>query len=274
MTIMTTGANKDFRIDYIQFGCHRYPHFLIGSIDDYRKRSNKAFYDRMTIFANGVIMYEGNVNTDKKLFVMSGKVCEEQNVDRAWVESLIFDGGIVSRLDLAMTTDVNILTLIQRDHEYAISQRYTKYQVIADIDYTPQTIYVGDFKSRKRKGIYRAYDKGLQLGLDVPMYRMELELKQKDAHIASRRYASGDTIPSIMSSKYRIDRDWYKDLFGDDIATMRFATLSDPGQRHIDNKMDWLERQVIPSLQYVIDYDHASGEKNFERLINLLKFKG
>lgn len=262
--------NKEFKIDYIQFSAERLPLWLVNENEDFRKKSNMAFYTHRTRFLNGAVMYEGNPNTDKKLFVLSGSVCDHFKVSPAWLKSIIDDDGTVSRIDFAMTTDLNILDLLQRDHKSIQSKMFTDVKIISDAEYTPQTIYCGDMKKRAKKGIVRAYDKGLQLGVDLAMYRIELELRQKHANIASKRYAHGESIPSIMNTKFKIDREWYMDIFGNDESTMRFADRGEDEIPEIDRKMLWLESQVIPSIQYVIDYDKEHGTDNFARLYRKL----
>jgi len=262
--------NKEFKIDYIQFSAIRLPRWLTEEQEDFRKRSNMPFYTHRTRFLNGAVMYEGNPNTDKKLFVLSGAVCDRLNVNKEWVKSMLDDEGTVSRIDLAMTTDINILEPLQKDNKSIQSKMFSDMKIISDADYTPQTIYCGDMSKRGKKGIVRAYDKGLQLGVDISMFRIEVELRQKHAQISSKRYAHGESIPSIMNSKFKVDREWYTDIFGNDESTMRFADRGEEDIPEIDRKMLWLENQVIPSIQYVIDYDKEHGTNNFQRLYNKL----
>jgi len=262
--------NKEFKIDYIQFSAERVPKWLLSEQTDFRKKSNMQFYTHRTKFLNGAVMYEGNPNTSKKLFVLSGSVCDKVKITPGWVKSLIDDDGTVSRIDFAMTTDENILVPLQEDNKSIQSKMFYDMKIISDADYTPQTIYCGDMSKRGKKGIVRAYDKGLQLGIDISMFRIELELRKKHAKISSKRYASGETIPSIMNSKFKVDREWYMDIFGSDESTMRFADRGEEELSEIERKMIWLEKQVLPSIQYVIDYDKQNGTSNFERLYRKL----
>jgi len=266
--------DKEFKVDYLQFSANRLPHWLVHGPDDFRTRSNKLFYTHMTRYANGAMMYEGNPNTDKKLFVLSGSVCDKLQITPVWMQSMLQDNGTVSRIDLAVTTNVNVVNLIQRDNKYIETKLYNKIQIISDVDYTPQTLYCGDLKKRGEHGVVRAYDKAFQLGIDLPMYRLEVEMKRKHATISAKRYGAGETIPAIMSAKFRIDRAWYHDIFGDDISTMRFMDRAPESISEIERKMLWLESQVLPSLQYVIDYDNANGTHNWSRLLDhLTKYK-
>jgi DNA relaxase NicK len=218
-------------------------------------------------------MYEGNVNTEKSLFVLSGTVCDRIGVDSKWLSSLLSDNATVSRLDLCVTTDVNILKKVQSDREKIESELYREMKIISDAEYTPQTIYIGDMQKRKKKGIVRFYDKALQLGLDeLDMFRYEIEMKQKHAQIGAKRLASGESIPSVMNSKFRVNAQWYEELMGSEISTKRFDYEEEEEEEEIIKKMAWLERQVLPSIQYVIDYDRDNGTENFKRLLSLLEW--
>jgi len=265
--------NKEFRIDYLQFSTDVMPSWAIDNVVDFYKKSNKQFYKTMTRFSDGALMYAGNPNTEKRLFVLSGSVCDKKQITPEWLKSLIVESaGTVSRIDLAMTTDVNILPMIQKEHRSIISNMFNTVKIISDADYTPQTIYCGDMGKRGKKGIVRAYDKGLQLGLDIQMYRIEYEARGKHADISAKRYANGQSIPSIMNSKFKIDRKWYMDIFGNDESTIRFPSAPDETPE-IERKMSWLANQVMPSLQYVVDYDLQNGTQNFKALLDMIKFE-
>lgn len=265
--------NKEFKIDYLQFSSHRMPSWLINSIDDFKTRSNISFYRVMTKFANGAVMYEDNPNTDKRLFVLSGKVCERLEIGKLEkLKSLVDDHAKISRVDLCCTVDIPILKKIIESKDKIESKKFTDIKIIADSEYTPETIYIGDMKHRAKKGIVRAYDKALQLNLDMCLNRVEVELRKDDANIATKRVAYGEPISDVMNSKFRIDTEWYQEIFGDGISTKRFAIDDTVELTEIQRKMAWLEKQVAPTLQYVLDYDKANGTHNFERLINGLKF--
>jgi len=264
----------EFKVDYLQFSANRKPAWLLNSIDDYQTKSNKPFYTHMTRYANGAVQYSGNPNTDKHLFVLSGTVCSSLGVSKPiWLQSLINDHATVSRIDLCCTVDEKILDKVLASNEKIVSGRYSEIKVISDQHYTPETIYIGDMKKRAKKGIVRCYDKAYQLGIDDIMDRIEIECKRSDAHLATKRLASGEQMQAVMNSRFRIEDDWYREIFGNDVSTKRFDYPDDTPMREIDRKMLWLEKQVIPTLQYVIDYDKESGTSNFARLLDKLDFE-
>jgi len=231
------------------------------------------FYQRMRKYENDVTIHYDNPSTPRILIVMTGKACKAKGVDAGLCKRVLEDGGSVSRIDLAMTTNMNFLGKIVEDSAKVESKLYPTGIVIADMEYTPQTIYYGDFKKRGKNGIVRAYDKGLQLGLDgLEMYRLEVENKRKHANITSKRLAHGESICDCMNAKFKVNADWYRELMGSGVSTKRFPDVDGNEMSEIDRKMAWLQKQVLPSLQYVLDYDNENGTNNFESIINKLDF--
>lgn len=264
----------EFRIDYVQFSAKASSVKLplqVGHGWDFR--SNMQFYKTMKKYDNGLVVYEGNPNSDKKLFVFSGKACDNVNFNRDTFDALLQFKPKYSRLDLAMTCDFGVLSKIMSDKDKVVSKKFPKGKVISDLDYTPETIYFGDLKKRADNGIVRCYDKALQLKLDdIVRQRIEVEFRKDDADIASRRVHSGESIPSVMNSRFRIDSDWYKEIFGSDVSTKRFKSIDPDELSEIERKMLWLHKQVVPTLNYVIEYDKANGTSNFKSLIDRLMF--
>jgi len=267
-------TNIDFTIDYLQYTSIEMPRYKpLDNVERWQK-SYMKMYQKMMICENGTHLHVGNPNSDRTLVLMSGNACKKIGVDNHFLANILDKECNVTRLDLAMTTDKNILPYIMDSHEQIESALWQGVKVIADAQYTPQTIYIGDMSKRGKKGIVRAYDKGLQLGLDIEMYRIETELRKKHSKISAKRLATGDTIPSVMNSKFYIDATWYADFLGTSVSTSRFRDIEkQDDDRPIDKKMSWLMKSVVPSLQYVLDYDKANGTHNFEAIINSLEFE-
>lgn len=264
----------ELQIDYMQFSFNAMVIGALESFKDFHGKSNMKFYKTMTRYQNGVVVYDGNPNTDRRLAVLSGKVCKILNVGRDFIRESRAWGAKYSRLDLAMTTDVPILEKIQDDHESVISEKFSDGKMIADFEGKPQTLIFGDMKDRSKKGMVRCYDKALELGLDdIILHRIEVENRRNDAEIASKRVENGATIQSVMNSRWRIDKTWYTDMMSDTIATQRFSPDEKPDIPEIEKKMAWIHKQVIPSLKYVIEYDQANGTNNFEGIIRRLGLK-
>lgn len=255
-----------FNIDYMQFSSNIKVIGNVATWEDSYKKSNMRFYERMTTYRNGVRMYTGNPNSDKKLIVLDGKTCDRLGVDAGFCDRVINEfGGTVSRIDLAMTTDKHIIERFFKDKDRIVSGLWQKMKGIVDDNKNLETVYVGDLKARGRKGIVRCYDKAVELGLDdCIMNRVEIELKQKHAQLATKRLSVGESIPSVMNSKFRIDAQWYTEIFTSEISDRRFALEPEYYEEEIHKKMAWLMKQVAPSLAYVMKYDDDNNTKNYD----------
>lgn len=262
----------DFRIDYLQFSHAIIPHWMVNSVEDYSRQSAKPFYKRMTRYTSGAERHTGNPNSEKALYILSGSACESLGVERIFVNSVIESGGKISRCDFAMTTNEPILEKLWDDREHIQSIKYSDCKLITDSEKAIETMYFGDMKNRGRKGIIRAYNKALELGLDEIRHRIEYEAKHQEAHLQARRFSKGNSIPEIINSRFSVDREWWREIFGNGVAVKRFTDVTENEPTEIQRKMAWLEKQVIPALQYVIDYDKANGTENMTRILEQLKF--
>jgi len=268
----TWGRHKkmiDFNIDYLQFSSNVSIIAALQSEDSHNKTSNMRFYKRMTVYENGVRKYVGNTNTGKALIVLDGKTCAKLGVDKNVLTDVLGAWqGTVSRIDLAMTIDKEIIEQFMADKEFHVSTLWQTTKAIVDENKKVQTVYVGDMKNRGRKGIVRCYDKAAELGLeDCILNRVEIELKHKHAQISSQRIARGASIQSVMNSKFKIAKKWYSDIFSEDVATERFPHVEQFETTEIQKKMAWLMQQVVPSLRFVKEHDQKNGTKNWQLLM-------
>lgn len=266
----------DFNIDYLQFSSDVRITGKLMDADSHNKASTMRFYKRMTIYENGVRRYVGNANTEKALVVLDGKTCKRLGVDSKLLGRVLGDwSGTVSRIDLAMTIDEKIIEKFMGDKEHVVSELWEEMKGIVDSEKNLETVYVGDMKKRGKKGIVRCYDKAIELGLEnCIMNRIEIELKSKHAQVSARRIAKGASIQSVMNSKFKIDRQWYRDIFSDDVATERFPHVETYETTEIQKKMAWLIKQVVPSLRYVKEYDQEHSTQNWELLMKEVKKYG
>ena len=270
---MSGGTSIEYSIDYLQYTIKDMPAFKpVDGVDAWRK-SYMRMYERMRICQNGTHIHIGNPNSDKYLVVMSGTACTKVGVDKHYLANIVSCEANITRLDLAMTTNFNFLPLLMNDYKAIESNLWYGVKCIADAEYTPETIYIGDMKQRGKKGIVRAYNKGLQIGLDLDMFRLETEYRKKHAKIGAKRIASSETIPSVMNSKFYVKTEWYKKLLGSTVSTTRFKDITKVDEESpISKKMAWIMKSVLPSLQYVIDYDKVNGTNNFETIIESLNW--
>jgi DNA relaxase NicK len=114
--------------------------------------------------------------------------------------------------------------------------------------------------------VFRAYNKGVELGLGEDYTRFELELRKKAANVAAKRLIHGEDIGAIIRHVVDIpDCQWWEDIMGAKPKTLgRFAQPEqyDP----IASRWRWLEVQVAPAVGRLLHSD-VLGQANFDRFL-------
>ena len=260
----------DKRVDYLQYTSDVVPRFL-GS-EFLRRRSPLPFYKACQEYPCGTLMYYGNVNSEKYLIQMPGRACEEYTVKGELLPlKTCFDyGGRVSRLDLAVTAEGNENLekfRIAVGNDMVLSDRFENDapKLICSKDGSVETVYVGSLKNRGKKGIFRAYDKGLESGLAANFSRFELEIRRKPATTAARRLNIGHDIGDIIRNVIDIPGDeWWVDMMGaksEKLPSFKGEPETDP----IARRWHWLCEQVAPALAKLILLDNLQCTSNYDR---------
>lgn len=264
---------SDFRIDYLKFSARIFADFELKTPPFERSEiSPLRFYKTVKRYENGLVEHIGNPATDKSLFILDGETCQHFNVDADFLKRVIGEWkGTISRLDIAMTTTQEIIPLVLADKKKVESRMFShdKMKIYADGDMNAETIYFGDLRTRGRKGIVRVYDKARHLGIEGPLQRIEIEFGRKHAHLAAQRIASGASLPAVFNSKFRINADWYEKMFGTAVAARRFSIPYPYRMSEIERKMEWIERQVVPTLKLLKKFDEKKGTANIKRILKL-----
>ena len=166
-------------IDYLQYSLNYREQTCVSQ--GHRKLSGHGFYTRGYMDGLGVARYFGNPNSKKAFVVMSGRALHNHRAVN-WdivetMQKVIDSGGKFSRIDIAITEYVEDKLFTLDDVENSINderivsswfEHGSKKIVAIDREYDnpTETIYMGDMENRGKKGIFRAYDKGLEMGLD------------------------------------------------------------------------------------------------------------
>lgn len=247
----------DHVIDYLQYTAMGIPAWL-GEIP-YVSKSPLAFYKACYEFPCGTRVFQGNANSQLSLVQLPGKACEYHKMTcHPQRFSDVFDeGSKFSRVDFAVT--VEGLEPLFWFHEAMkrdkiLSKRFDgdASKAISDRFGNPETIYIGDLKKRGRKGVFRAYNKGLELGIDKLLTRFELEVRRKSAQVAMRRILLGVSIQKIITDVIDLPgADWWKDIMGTKDATLP-TYHPDDKLNPIARRWHWLIKQVAPALGRLI----------------------
>lgn len=261
------------KIDYLQWSTPEHKFLISG---DYELiRSPNKFYKYCQKYHGGVLVMSDNPNTGKQLVIFSGVACDEYRKQLMSIAKKELEHGAkFSRIDLCVTCDDG--TLLDKFSECmtarkVVSRRFDLEESvkIVGLDNEVETLYVGDLNKRKKKGIFRAYDKGKELGLDIDLSRFELECKQSVAHSNTKRWLNGVDIGNMIRKGVDLPNEsWWVELMGEneplpqDISDKIKPTEKDENA----SRWHWLINQVAPALGKAIARD-GIGEhsgRNFD----------
>ena len=271
-------------IDYLQMNILLVESDFINP--DMKPCSPVRFYKRGYIDDFGVRYYFGNPNSKRALVVVSGGSLEAIRgrgvSDGDILERYLNLGAILTRIDLAITDyiedDFCTVDMVKSwVREGQVRSNWVGHgstslsKMSEDGSDRLETFYVGNMAQRGKKGIFRAYDKGVQSGVDAEIItRLEVELRRDKAHnTAQRLVKTGD-----IAGNFRTSFDSSSEEFERLMESPAVVAVRGKGQEKIeeDEKMakrwDWLIEQVAPALNEAVEYE----QKRDPMQTNLIKF--
>lgn len=259
--------------------------------DDYKEISGFGFYTHGYEGHLGNRTFFGNPNSRKAYTIMSGTALHNCRVvgwsDRDTVDKALSMGGKISRIDWCITDYIEDSLVTVDDVSEACSKgqvegTLTKYgwKQISGADVGEplgiETCYIGAPKRRGKNGIFRAYDKGLELNLDRYLItRLELEERADNAHNSAKRYTEGAEIKQIMNSRLKFKSEAIMNVFeaqAVDISRGQGLIIKDEDEEN-DARWQWLMKQVVPALRKAVSYDRNNG-KGDDRIMKFLYSAG
>lgn len=265
-------------IDYLQFSAETRIH------DEYAKSepSTMRFYNTQEKMPSGMVCHSGNPSSSHFLFVAAGSACRNlfsEISPSQYLENILSLGAKVSRLDIAITQYIDhdglilprrVLEWDKRNMIVSPLAKYGASAVYKNKTESFETVYVGDWKKRGKRGIFRAYDKGSEIGLGESLLtRFEIEDKRDKAHTSAKRIASGATLPQVFRSRFDVpsDEDFQSLLNSEPMVLTRDSNADkrDEQQKNTD-RWHWLITQVAPALGKAIaeDENYGAGDGNIE----------
>jgi DNA relaxase NicK len=232
-----------------------------------------AFYKRGYRNDNSVRFYFGNPKSNKALVVISGFALLFERYmfenDAAMLDYWLSRGAKISRLDLAITKwiDEDFFTVSDVKSWFVSNKIESPYveggcktinKILINAPEVPETLYIGDIERRGKRGIFRAYDKGLEQGIlgDVAT-RIELELKHDNAHATAKRIAKTNDISGNFRAKFNVKNTTFDRLMDAPIAdtTRNEAKPKTEQSSEMASRWKWLLETVAPALKSAIEYD-------------------
>lgn len=249
------------------------------------------FYKRGYQHPNGFRFYFGNPNSKKAMLIASGEVMQSLRNDRMadaeildWVLGI---GGEISRLDLAVTEFIEDELVTVKD----VEQWYIKdlvessltggggkaiSSVTRDAQSLLETFYIGDIGKRGKKGLFRAYDKGVEMGIGSEIVtRIELELKREKAHNVAKRLAESNDIAGNFRSHFNVkSRDFERLMDAPAVSIHRGKNqVKEAENEEIARRWDWLLEQVAPALKRAVLDERLAGRGD-ARLVDFMTRAG
>lgn len=274
---------KYVSIDYLQYTLPTLPH----QEDELTEVSKLANYKYgFKVSECGTRYYTGHNKSEKVLVVESGDTVRwwrRHEDERQRISRLLDQGATFSRVDIAvdaMCMPPYVIPTAKMVADWCedglIVSSHAAYGAKTVYDATTrthETCYVGDKKNRGKKGIFRAYDKGIESGkIDNHWMRYELELKRDNAKMATTRYLDYD-LESIFRAKFDIRHDIWQSIFDSEpLDVSRGDNITRDKSLDSAKRWAWLIEQVAPALGRSIAIDVAGGNlSNYEAFNNAVR---
>ena len=121
-----------------------------------------------------------------------------------------------------------------------------------------QTIYIGSQSERGKKGIFRAYDKGVEMDLGAFMVtRLEVEDRGDKANVSANRLAKTNDVAGVFRTRFDVNDLEFERLMQSPVAELtRRSSL--PKRDEIDTqaaRWRWLIEKIAPSVRQAIADD-------------------
>lgn len=248
-------------INYPQQACREQDWKIIPPVKFYKigyEDENKARY------------YFGNPNSSKALVILSGSVLQSfrdaHNDDASIIGSFLSKGGKCTRLDIAITEyiETELITLDDVETWYKKGKIISTWcdggcKSLVDVpkegENATQTIYIGNMEQRHKKGIFRAYDKGVEMGLGQFMVtRLEVEDRGDKAQATAKRIAETNDIAGNFRARFDVNDEQFERLMQSPVADItRGAAMPKRDEIEARNaRWLWLINQVAPGIKQAI----------------------
>uniref|UniRef100_UPI003877B995 MobT family relaxase n=1 Tax=Clostridium perfringens TaxID=1502 RepID=UPI003877B995 len=274
---------------------------------EYMIHEDYGFYSYSEHYVIGNIFVLVSQDIEKGVLIeLKGQGCRQfENFllaqHRSWYDFLLdalIDGGVMKRLDLAINDMVGILDIKELtdkcNNEECISvfrsfKSYRSGELVRKDEKIGMgnTLYIGSLKSEVYFCIYEK-DYEQYIKLDIPVdevkikNRFEIRLKNERAYhaavdllanrdaertafsIVNRYIRFVDRDDEIGRSEWKINEGWNY-FIGEGRDRLKLTT--DPEPYNINKTLNWLSRQVAPTLKAIKRIDNLNGTNIVEDLI-------
>jgi len=259
----------EFKIDYMQFTTDLPP--TNKQRDHELKKSFMQNYKTMRVFESGLTSHHGHNKSDKWLNIATGTVCDGIENHRDYIKNVLKLHGIFSRIDFCCTVEngcsMNDFRTWCENKEVSgpLADNGIK-SIVNDDTQNAETTYIGDLKKRSKRGIFRAYDKGIELGIeDAKLTRFELEERKHRANTTARRFSDGMPIGDIIRQRVDIDNDIWRGIMGTKSEKLQRYTTEEKNE-DVDTTWHWLIDTCAKTLgeKMALDQWNEKGNGNYD----------
>jgi len=222
---------------------------------------------------NGVRYYYGNPNSKKALCICGGfalqSLREHGSSDGQICDNFAKLNATCSRVDLAITEyiEAEFVTLSDvegwfRDGKIKSAHTSGGCKEILAVpqmgEKAIQTLYIGELEKRGSRGIFRAYDKGVEMDLEPFLItRLEIEDRGDKAMATFKRIADTNDVAGNFRARFDVDDPEFERLMQAPVAdTTRGQNLQKRSEIELRNgRWYWLINQVAPALKQAMKDD-------------------
>jgi len=276
-------------VDYLQVSIN-FPQYKCRD-NEYKIIPPVPFYKVGYQDAEGVRYYYGNPNSKKTLCILSGQALEtlrsQGNVDAGILNNFSAYDATCSRIDLAVTEYIEDTLITLGDVEkWYTSGHITSSHTVAGCkeilainhegEKAVQTLYIGDLEKRGSKGLFRAYDKGVEMDLEPHLItRLEIEDRGDKAMSTFKRIAETNDIAGNFRARFDVKDAEFERLMQSPVAGItRGQNLQKRAEIEVRNaRWTWLINQVAPALRQALQ-DDATLQLGDEMLVKFLTKSG
>lgn len=249
------------------------PPFMPG--EKVQVKSPIPFYTDAYKWDSGAIVSWGNSKTKNWLVTMPGRALDAYGIaDGAaaidFLSQRIAAGGKISRIDMAVTVESpagawtvqHIADTVSEGRAKMPHSRIGHIKTIKnEISGHAETCYIGDMSKRARRGIIRAYDKGVELGLSaLRLTRIEIEEKRNVAHTAARRIVESEAIAPVLLTRFDMPSDpIWRYVVSDEVAPLTRDTSKPKNE---PETWRWLVEKIAPVVGREIARDEINAGGN------------
>lgn len=274
---------------------------------EYMIHEDYGFYSYSEHYVIGNIFVLVSQDIEKGVLIeLKGQGCRQFEKfllaqHRSWYDFILdalIDGGVMKRLDLAINDMVGMLDIKELtdkcNNEECISvfrsfKSYRSGELVRKHEKIGMgnTLYIGSLKSEVYFCIYEK-DYEQYIKLDIPVYevkiknRFEIRLKNERAYhaavdllanrdaertafsIINRYIRFVDRDDKIGRSEWRINESWNY-FIGEGREKLKLTT--DPEPYNINKTLNWISRQVAPTLKAIKRIDNLNGTNIVDDLI-------